>query len=957
MRLRIAPALAALVCLPAVARGAGIVGNGSPGSCTEAALNQALLGFGTVTFNCGGGPVVIPITSSKTLTATTTIDGTGQQITLDGGNATRLFETTYQFSSFTLTFRNLTMRNARSGSGFGGAMRFNYQDFPTTVNIENVTFTNNVAAQAGPDVGGGAFHAVTGFVNVHNSTFSGNRGGNGGAIGQIGAVLTIEDSTFTGNSTHAQVGGNGGAGGAIYIDGSSNSVVAIRRTAFVSNSSTGLGGAIHTYQYAGASGVAIEYCYFGGNTTVRNGGAIYHQNGTLAITGSTFEGNITQGQGGALWLLEASTTTITNSTFVGNDAVGIPPNNGSSGLGGAILINASSNVTISHSTIANNHADWVGGGICGGMGGGSVTTLRATIVANNSADNGGNPWNIAHNCASQLLDGGFNLQFPTHANPGDPNDPNCTAGIGIANPLLGALGANGGPTPTMPLLPGSPARDAVASGCPPPATDQRGMARPLGSACDIGAFEADVNADLSIAKSDSIDPVFTGAPLAYMLSVSNAGPAAAGGVTVVDPLPTGVSFVSASPGCSNSSGTVTCNLGTLAAGASTNLTINVSVVQATGQLTNTASVTSANPDPAAANNSDTETTQVSPADLSLAIDDSADPVTPGSPFSYVLDVTNNGPAAATGVTITNTLSPAVTFVSASAGCTNASGTVTCAVGGLAVAATASRTINVTANNWGGAVDTASVGGTQTDPAAANNTATEVTLFDLGLSKELVHGSDERLTLEALPGPLAREELFRIRRPPRTSWEIVVDGTSGDVSGASGALDLQLLGSDLATVVGNSVGIGAGHSRSLRLVNPLERDVVEQLIRVRSTGCTTGCGPEDVYRIRAWETTYRASRFNNSGSQITVVFVENGGNASVAGTLWLWRGDGTLAASQPFNVPARGIFVLNTSGIAPSTSGSITVTHDGPYGALSGKAVAIEPATGFTFDTPLVPRPR
>jgi predicted outer membrane repeat protein len=155
------------------------------------------------------------------------------------------------------------------------------------------------------------------------------------------------------------VAGNGGAGGAIYIDGSSNGLVTIRRTDFVSNTATGFGGAIHTYQYAGASGVVIEDSYFSGNSTVRNGGAIYHQNGTLAISGSTFDGNVTLGQGGALWLLEASTTTITNSTFVGNDAVGVPPNNGSSGLGGAILINASSNVSISHSTIAYNHADWV----------------------------------------------------------------------------------------------------------------------------------------------------------------------------------------------------------------------------------------------------------------------------------------------------------------------------------------------------------------------------------------------------------------------------------------------------------------------------------------------------------------------------------------------------------------------------------------------------------------------
>jgi hypothetical protein len=49
--------------------------------------------------------------------------------------------------------------------------------------------------------------------------------------------------------------------------------------------------------------------------------------------------------------------------------------------------------------------------------------------------------------------------------------------------------------------------------------------------------------------------------------------------------------------------------------------------------------------------------------------------------------------------------------------------------------------------------------------------------------------------------------------------------------------------------------------------------------------------------------------------------------------------------------------LNTATVAPASSGSLTISHDGPFGALSGKAVAVEPATGFTFDTPLLPRPR
>src|SRR5262245_39609248 len=109
-------ACAVLLALGAAttARAAGVVGNGTPTSCTEAAFSAALTGGGSVTFNCGGDPVVIPITSTKTLTTTTTIDGAGQNVTLDGLGATRLFRTTYQFASFTLTFSNLTMRNGRA---------------------------------------------------------------------------------------------------------------------------------------------------------------------------------------------------------------------------------------------------------------------------------------------------------------------------------------------------------------------------------------------------------------------------------------------------------------------------------------------------------------------------------------------------------------------------------------------------------------------------------------------------------------------------------------------------------------------------------------------------------------------------------------------------------------------------------------------------------------------------
>jgi hypothetical protein len=89
----------------------------------------------------------------------------------------------------------------------------------------------------------------------------------------------------------------------------------------------------------------------------------------------------------------------------------------------------------------------------------------------------------------------------------------------------------------------------------------------------------------------------------------------------------------------------------------------------------------------------------------------------------------------------------------------------------------------------------------------------------------------------------------------------------------------------------------------------------------------------------------------------VLVVQNRTLSTVAGHVWFRATAGTLLASQPISIPPQAVVTLNTASVAPSSSGSLAISHDGPYGALSGKAVAVEPATGFTFDTPLLPRPR
>jgi uncharacterized repeat protein (TIGR01451 family) len=252
--------------------------------------------------------------------------------------------------------------------------------------------------------------------------------------------------------------------------------------------------------------------------------------------------------------------------------------------------------------------------------------------------------------------------------------------------------------------------------------------------------DVDPAADLSVTKAGAPDPVLVGGELTYTLTVANAGPSDSTGVTITDPLPSGVSFVSASAGCTNDSGTVTCAIGDLANGANAIRTITVRPTVANPTLSNTAQVTASTGDPNTVNNSATATTDVDPvADLALTKTDSPDPVLAGANLTYTLTVTNNGPLDATGVTITDTLPGGVSFVSAGTGCTNDSGTVTCAIGALANVASASRTIVVTPTAANPALtNTATASAATHDPNTANNSDTAVTdvnpAADLSLTK-------------------------------------------------------------------------------------------------------------------------------------------------------------------------------------------------------------------------------
>ena len=125
-------------------------------------------------------------------------------------------------------------------------------------------------------------------------------------------------------------------------------------------------------------------------------------------------------------------------------------------------------------------------------------------------------------------------------------------------------------------------------------------------------------------------------------------------------------------------------------------------------------------------------------------------------------------------------------------------------------------------------------------------------------------------LQAPPGPAADVDLYLLRSEPWSSAEVIVDGASGDV-GAAGPM-VELVSGDFATVVPSSP-LGTGSARTLRIENDSAAARLDY-VRVRSADCTTDCGADDVYRIRLRDTTGRIARFNQVGSVVTVLALQN-----------------------------------------------------------------------------------
>jgi uncharacterized repeat protein (TIGR01451 family) len=232
-------------------------------------------------------------------------------------------------------------------------------------------------------------------------------------------------------------------------------------------------------------------------------------------------------------------------------------------------------------------------------------------------------------------------------------------------------------------------------------------------------------ADLAIGKSAAVSVLAT-SNLVYTISVTNFGPSTASSVTVTDNIPNGASFINASGGGVNSAGVVIWNLGNLANGAVSNVTLTVTA-PVSGTLTNIATVGSPTSDPNPTNNFTPPVfTSVTPvADVAVG---KSGPVgaTFNTNFSYTISVTNFGPSAASGILVTDSLPAGVIFAGAvPVTTTNAIGQVIWSVGSLAANATTNLTLTVVSTARGAVTNYASVGAPTFDPTPTNNVSQPV----------------------------------------------------------------------------------------------------------------------------------------------------------------------------------------------------------------------------------------
>jgi hypothetical protein len=279
---------------------------------------------------------------------------------------------------------------------------------------------------------------------------------------------TLDGFTITaGNANYDAPNNTNNSGGGMFNNYSSPTLTNVT---FSGNSATNTGGGMFNHN---DSSPILTNVTFSGNSAGAGGGMDNFPGGSPTLTNVTFSGNSAEDKGGGMHNNGHSSPTLTNVTFSGNTAY----LNGGGGIS-----NEHSSLTLTNVTFSGNSANH-GGGISNDIAGNP--TIRNTIFWGNTATSDGAQ---IYNESSTLISVSYSV-----VQGGCPAGSTCTH-ILTADPKLGTLGNHGGFTQTIPLLANSSAinmgNDSV---CPP--TDQRGVTRPQGAHCDIGAYEYPVGPD------------------------------------------------------------------------------------------------------------------------------------------------------------------------------------------------------------------------------------------------------------------------------------------------------------------------------------------------------------------------------------------------------------------------------------------------------------------------------
>jgi CSLREA domain-containing protein len=408
----------------------------TPASCSLREAVASTPAGGTIAVPAGP----FPLGSQIAITHAVTIQGAGRAATtVDAGGLGRVFFVT----GGPVTIRGMTLTGGNGGgpSTYGGAI---LAETPARLTLDRVRLTKNAVTQA---------------------SFAGSQGSDGGGGVASTGPLTVLGSSIDHNKVdmHADDNLQFVGGGGIYS--SSDLVV---RNSEVSDNVVIAGGSENSNSSVDHNGGGGIYVYPSGKLTL--------DRSTVGRNSASTTGNlnVNQNGGGGIYL-ETGSSTITSSTIAGNRGGAVTPNvdNG----GGGIYLDAGT-VALASTTVAGNTAT-AGAGSANAGGAlyryGGSATARNTIVAGNSADQAS-----LSNCLGSISSQGHNIE------DGDTCGLS-GAGDQVSTPIkLGPLAFNGGITRTRAIFASGPAFN-TGTGCP--STDQRGVPRPTGAGCDVGAFE------------------------------------------------------------------------------------------------------------------------------------------------------------------------------------------------------------------------------------------------------------------------------------------------------------------------------------------------------------------------------------------------------------------------------------------------------------------------------------